>query len=41
VNKEMYVEFLRRFRAVVRKKRPEKWRSTVLQHTGRFWSRNS
>ena len=41
VNKEMYIDILRRFRAAVRKKRPEKWRTTMPQHTGRFWSRIS
>jgi len=42
VNKEMYIDILHHFRDSVRRKCPEKWRinfTTMLQHTGQFWSR--
>jgi len=47
VNQEMYVDILRQLWDAVRRKLPEKWRTrvglhfTMLQHTGRFWSRIS
>jgi len=44
----MYTDIRRHLRVTVRRKRHEKWRTNscfaftaMLQHTGRFWSKNS